>query len=131
MKEIGKKYLGHILLAAFFVFALYSNVRLIIRNQTINKRLADAKTETQKAEYENKKLELLIKYYQTPSYQEVEARRRLNMKKPDEIALNIKGSPASADDQSQSISDSAYVDQKPVPAQPESNISRWWKYFFN
>jgi len=120
-----------VLLLGLFVFALYSNVQLIIRNHALGKVLADKKAETVKETFDNQKLKLLIAYYQTPSYQEVEARRRLQLKKPDETAYLIKGLPTASDSsQPSTLSDSLYKDIPPAVPVPKTNIQLWWEYFF-
>src|SRR5687767_7293571 len=86
-----KSMLGKILLAALIVFALYSNVRLIIRNNKLQERLLSSEQELAEKDLRNKKLALLIAYYQSPSYQDVEARRRLGLKLPDETILQVRG----------------------------------------
>lgn len=126
--EVTQRFLGKIALALFVAFAVYSNVRLIIRNNTLNERLATAKTELTEKQAKNAKLKLLIAYYESPSYQNAEARRRLALKAPDETVLQVKGATTSKDDET--LEDTIYKEADPIPAVPPSNISRWWDYFF-
>ncbi len=116
------------MLGLFVAFAIYSNVRLIIRNNTLNERLATAKTELTEKQAKNAKLKLLIAYYESPSYQNAEARRRLGLKAPDETVLQIKGVDATKDDAT--LEDTIYKEADPEPVTPPSNFSRWWDYFF-
>ena len=60
--EVTQKFLGKALLALLIAFAVYSNIRLIIRNNTLNERLDSAKTELTEKETKNTKLKLLIAY---------------------------------------------------------------------
>jgi cell division protein FtsB len=124
-----QRVLGKAFLALLIAFAVYSNIRLIIRNNTLNERLDQAKVDLQEKETRNAKLKLLIAYYETPSYQNAEARRRLGMKAPDETVLQIKGVDYAKD--GQTLEDTIYKEADPVPTVPPSNISRWWQYFFN
>ncbi len=118
---------GRLALALFIVFALYSNVRLIIRNQKLTQRLKQVNEDNNQKELGNKKLGLLIYYYGSSAYQDVAARQKLNMKKPDETMIAFKG--LSADD-TRSTLDSIYNNISPTAPPPQSNFSRWWQYFF-
>jgi membrane-bound ClpP family serine protease len=109
-------------------FALYSNVRLIIRNNTLSERLVSAQKDLSDKEARNKKLALLIAYYESPSYQNAEARRRLNLKLPDETVLQVKGVDYTKGEGT--LEDTIYKEAEPVPVIPPSNFSRWWDYFF-
>ncbi len=129
MTIIGtQKLFGTFLLVALIVFALYSNVRLIIRNNTLNERLDAAKTELAAKDSRNKKLTLLIAYYESPSYQNAEARRRLGLKLPDETVLQVRGVDYNKD--TSKLEDTIYKEAKPAAVVPPSNFSRWWDYFF-
>jgi len=121
--------LARLALAVFFVFAVYSNARLIIRNHEIGSRLDSAKQKTAELETQKKKLELLIDYYKTATYKELEARRRLGLRKTNEKVLLVKGLPKEPSSGS-IVSDQIYHDAAPVREKPESSLSKWWKYFF-
>lgn len=127
---VTRGFIVKVLLIGLFIFALYSNIGLIIRNHKLGQILREKKAETTDQAYDNGKLKLLIAYYQTPSYQEVEARRRLGLKKPDETAYTIKGL-ATENDQSSALSDNLYNDIAPAVPVPKTNIQLWWQYFFD
>jgi len=129
MKSISRPKLIQAVLIALFLFALYSNIRLIIRNQEINQRLKKAKAETAALELSTKKFKLLIDYYKTPSYQEIEARRRLGLKKPDETVLVVKGLPENTN-LGEGLTDEIYQDTAPAAPRAQTNLSKWWQYFF-
>lgn len=126
--EVTQKFFGKVLLAVLIVFAVYSNIRLIIRNNTLNERLVAAKTELVEQEAKNAKLKLLIAYYESPSYQNAEARRRLGLKAPEETVMQVKG--VNTAKTSETLEDTIYSQADPTPAVPPSNFSRWWDYFF-
>lgn len=112
-----------------FVFALYSNIRLVFHNHQLSLRLEATKADVANREIRNRKLSLLIAYYQTDSYQDMEARRRLGLKKPDEKVVAVKG--VSVGDDSTIDSASFYEDVQPSAAPPtESNLAQWGKYLF-
>ncbi len=126
---MSREFMLNLLLAGLLVFAVSSNIQLIVRNHQLNEILSTKKAITAKQEMSNKKLKSLIAYYQTPSFQEVEARRRLGLKKPDETVYTIKGL-VNNTDQSSSLSDNLYQDISPTAPVPQTNIQQWWQYFF-
>ncbi|QQG49643.1 MAG: septum formation initiator family protein [Candidatus Berkelbacteria bacterium] len=123
-----QKLLGRILVILLVVFALYSNVRLIIRNNKLHERLSEVQTELTNKELRNKKMSLLIAYYQSPSYQDVEARRRLGLKLPDETVMQVRGVEYSKD--GTTLEDTIYENTEVASPTPPTNFSRWWGYFF-
>ncbi len=128
-KRFSRQFFIKAILAGLFIFAVYSNIGLIIRNHKLGQILREKKTATAQQSFNNEKLKLLIAYYQTPSYQEVEARQRLGLKKPDETVYVVKGLTTNTD-QSPALSDDLYNDIQPAPPAPETNIQLWWEYFF-
>ncbi len=111
------------LLIALFVFAVVSNVQRIISNYRLHERIKTAEAEVVEMELKNQKLSLLMNYYQSASYQEVEARRRLGMKKPDEAAYIIKGisTPSSVLDAENTLTGE-------TTKKTESNARQWLNY---
>jgi len=130
MKErLSREFFFKIILAGLFVFAVMSNIQLISRNHQLNVILSDKKKITREQDLKNKKLKSLIAYYQTPSFQEVEARRRLGLKKPEETVYTIKGL-TDATNQDSPLSDTIYQDVAPTAPAPQTNFQHWWSYFF-
>lgn len=77
---------------------------------------------------QNKNFENLIIYYQSDSFREVEARRKLGLKKADEtvIAVPVKKYEdynAEIETQKENVADVTNT-------KDESNVSLWWQYFF-
>ncbi len=126
--EVTRQLFGKVLLSLMIAFAVYSNIRLIIRNNTLNERLAEAQTELHDKQTKNAKLKLLIAYYESPSYQNAEARRRLGLKLPDETVLQVKG--VDYTKENGTLEETIYKEAEPAPVVPPSNFSRWWDYFF-
>lgn len=127
--EKSKKLLSYIIVGAFFLFALYSNIRLAIQNYNLQKRVDSVRTDVQKMGTRNEKLRLILSYYQTPAYQEVEARRRLQLKRPEETALIVKGLELSAKE-SNLLEDAVYQDAPAPQTKEKTNIEKWWDYLF-
>ncbi|MDP3993094.1 MAG: hypothetical protein Q8Q05_02695 [bacterium] len=126
---MSREFMLKVLLVGLFVFAVISNINLIVRNHKLGTILREKKIQTAQQTFNNSKLKLLIAYYQTPSFQEVEARRRLGLKKPDETVYTIKGLTTDTD-QNPGLSDNLYNDIQPAPPALKTNIELWWQYFF-
>lgn len=75
-----------ILIAGFILFSLGKS---IWKNYLVVQNINAVKNEILNAETENKNLKNLIIYYQTDTYKELEARRKLGYKKPGENVLII------------------------------------------
>ena len=110
-----------------FVFAVYSNVRAVIQNNKLAEEVNSTKQSVNDMETQAKKLELLSMYYQSSSYQEVEARRRLGLQKPGETVVIVKGIPSDSTLNFESIDSPS---SHPAATPSQSNPARWWSYFF-
>ncbi len=124
--KLTQRWLGYATLAAIFLFAIYSNVRLGIRNYQLNQTIETTKQEVEELSARNEKLRLLLGFYQTPEYQEVEAKRRLGLKRPDETAMLVNGIPANS--LASALEDFVYREPTPATPEPETNFQKWWKY---
>lgn len=123
------KWLWRIVMALFFAFAIYSNIHVFIRNKSYSELSSQSQAEVDTIKQRNKRLQLLLTYYQTQSYQETEARRRLGLKKPDETAVIVKGASTSAESD-QLANQDLFEAVQTQPTVPVTNISQWWQYFF-
>jgi len=121
-KDLGLR----ILFVALFLFAVTSNIQKIISNNKLNERVRQSKEDLAMLEAKSKKLELLSTYYQSTTYQEVEARRRLAMQKPDEKVVIIKGIPTDSTNNFETLSEPTENSN----TKSQSNPARWWQYFF-
>jgi len=121
-----QKIIGYILVAAVFAFAIYSNIRLAIRNYELRQTVQSSKEEVEALKRRNEKLRLLLTFYETDEYQEVEAKRRLGLKRPDETAVLVSGLPANS--LADTLEDFVYREPEPVQAPQDTNLQRWWKY---
>lgn len=121
-----QKILGYVLLAAVFVFAVYSNVRLAIRNYEFRQAVQSSKDEVEALKRRNEKLRLLLSFYDTDEYQEVEAKRRLGLKRQDETAVLVSGLPANS--LADTLEDFVYREPEPVQTPQDTNLQMWWKY---
>ena len=126
--EKTKTLLARIALIAVFVFAIYSNVGRVMKNNLINEKLKEQRAEVDELKTYNARLKDLLAYYQSSSYQEVEARRRLSMKLPDETVIQIKNFPTSS--LNSNLVDQIYKESAPKSAETKTNARQWWDYFF-
>ncbi len=90
-------------------------VREIKVRSDINKEIASLQAQQQKLEGQKADLEKLLSYLQTDNYIEKEARLKLNLSMPGERQINLSG-------------------EEPSPpansAEYQSNIAKWFDYFF-
>lgn len=75
------------LILIYVGFLLYQAISL---NYQTNQKIASLKKEIQEIEQDHNDLETLIAYYQTSAFQELEARKKLGMKKPGEKAVTVE-----------------------------------------
>jgi len=118
-----------VVILALLVFAIYSNAQLLMKNYQLGQILRDKKESVTKQELNNLKLKNLIAYYQTGSFQEVEARRRLALQREDEKVFTVKlASPNEKN--TGAVSDDLYEDIQPTAPVAKTNIQLWWEYLF-
>ena len=106
--------IGVIYLAILVGRSVYTNWQT---NQTVSK----LKTEMATLEVENQNLQSQIAYYQTNSFKEKEARRKLGLVKPDEKVVIISKEPPT---------DSANNPQETPSESKLPNYQLWWQFFF-
>jgi len=124
--DTTRKLTGYLLLAAIFGFAIYSNFRVGLRNYQLRQAVQASQAEVEILKKRNEKLQLLLVFYETAEYQEVEAKRRLGLKKPDEKAILVSGLPANG--LADTLEDFVYREPEVVSQTIETNLEKWWKY---
>jgi len=72
---------------AYVGFLLYQAIYL---NYNTNRKISLLKKEIQEVEKDREDLQTLIAYYQTPAFQELEARKKLGMKMPGEKVIKVE-----------------------------------------
>lgn len=95
-------------------------------NYQVNQEIKNLRQEVVALEEKNQRLKNLIVYYQTDSYKEKEARRKLLMKKPDEKVLAL---PESQYNHEEAETEDAN-NQETKPEYDEPNYRLWIKYIF-
>lgn len=91
------------------------------RDYQIQKEINSLQKEIDYFEINNYKLSQLAEYFQTDEYKELEARKRLNMKKEGEKVVIIKNSSTGLEQ----IGIEDELNNRNLP-----NYMKWWNYFF-
>lgn len=92
--------------------------RILIQKRGIDKQIAQLQSQVDKIKKNNDQLTYLNKYFETPEYQEKQAREKLNLAKPGEYVVVLP-------------SDADKADFAQADANKESNAKQWFNYFFN
>lgn len=94
----------------------------------MNRRIANLKQQIYDTKIGNENLQNLLVYYQTNTFRELAARRRLGLKKPNEKVFIIP------DHQKGVISPTIQLDssnQTQPPEKPTANYLKWWQLFWS
>ena len=86
-----RDYITYTLYVVVAVYVVYSLVASIYTNYQSQKQIKAAKANIAQLTLEKEKVNSLLTYYNTKSYQEIELRRRLLLKKPGEIVVALNG----------------------------------------
>lgn len=112
------------------VYVLFILGRSIYKNYQTNKKITNLENEITRLGQENQYLQNIILYYQTDSFKEVEARRKLNMQKPGEkvMAVELQSAPEveALEDSLQNITQ----ESNQANLVSESNALRWKEFLF-
>ena len=112
------------LIALYIVFILG---KAIWTNWQLNRQIHDMQQQIADINTQNKNLENLILYYKSDSFREVEARKKLGLKKPGEIAIavptqNNENYNQETEAQKQGVSETPKEENIP-------NWQLWWQFF--
>jgi len=99
------------------------------RRVQLTKEIDRLKLETERFEGKKDQLSNLLESFKEESYLEKEARLKLNLKKPGEKVVIL---PQSREENfSETTEEKSDSQPKEIsPAKEESNLWRWWEYFF-
>ena len=76
----------------------------------------------------NKELEGLIAYLKTDDYTQRAAREQLNLQKPDEFVYSFAAQDQNGNNDGQTVNAAGQINSIPTP---DSNLKKWWNYFFS
>jgi len=106
---------------AFGAYLLYSVSVSIISNYRSQQEIGAARDRIAELKLEKERLQSLLVYYDTSSYQEIELRRRLLLKKPGETVVALQGD--------RPLTSLTTEEAKPPPAEPAWR--QWYSYYFS
>lgn len=109
---------------AIIGYIFFGISKSIYKNYSITQKITTTQEDIAKIEADNQNMKNLIMYYQTDSYKELEARRKLGYKKPGESVLIIPDINPTNQNQ---ISITKDEDAKKAAETP--NIEKWYQYF--
>lgn len=107
---------------AFLVYVLFLLGRSAKHNAESNQRMERLRAEITALKEENERLSYMVLYQQTDSFKELEARRKLGIKRPGEIVLVLPPEPTPEE-----IIEAQKV-AEPAPA--GVMLKLWWQHFF-
>lgn len=127
----GKFFSSRIFL--FFLLLALIWLSLILTNTTYKryqmiKEINDLKNEISQLKTDNQDLVNLLDSFNNQSFLEKEARRRLNLKKEGEIVVVLPKTETGATFQAQE--QEIKEENSSQNEKEESNLSKWWRYFF-
>jgi len=127
LKKIGSKFLTLIILIiiGFIIFNIYKSINA---NYQISSQISNIEDEINTIKKKNIYLENLTLYYQTDTFRELELRRKLNLKKPDEKIV-IVAENTSIKQQTENYSTESSDNE--TKKDWEANYKKWWQYLFN
>ncbi|MCL5795559.1 MAG: septum formation initiator family protein [Patescibacteria group bacterium] len=116
----------NIVVILVIIYIVFNIGKSIYSNYNVNKTISRLRAEIARLQERKIALENLIIYYQTMTFKELEARRRLGLKKPDEKLVIIpENSGTSTENAAENIITA--TDNKPSDSK-SANYSLWWEY---
>lgn len=116
--------LTRLIIAAIVVFILFNLGRSIWRNWQTSQKISTIEEEIGQLENQNQHLNNLIVYYQTDSFKELEARRKLGYKKTGENVLVIPELVQTEQNEDQIPQSS----KEKVTTPKTANFIKWYQY---
>jgi len=107
--------------ALYVFFLLYQSVYM---NWQTSKKIRSLKAELVELDRDKLRLESLIAYYKTGSFQELEARKKLGFKMPDEKVIAVK-----VEEEQTKVAKVEDQTKSEAPVQTKSNLGKWADYF--
>ncbi len=95
----------------------------VVRKVQIQRQIQDLENEIATLEQHNQELNTLLAYFNSSSFQEKEAKVKLNLTAPGETVVVLPENESATDDEVTSVAVAASA--------PVSNLQKWFIYFFN
>jgi cell division protein FtsB len=112
-----------VLLALYIIFILSKSVW---KNYQINKEIEAKEQKIAELQKEIEEMQNLIAYYQTDTFQELEARSKLNLKKPGETAIAVPKRQTQEENPAVAGTATATGSNEEESA---PNYLKWWRFF--
>ncbi len=130
-KKILSSKITLFLLLLGFIWLVVNLTNVYYKKYKINKEVQDLKQQIAQTEKSNQQISAMIDYLSSQGFLEKEAREKLNMKKPGEEVVIIEPSKDTATGSESALSQTAVPNEQTAAiVEPESNLVKWWKYFF-
>jgi cell division protein FtsL len=117
-----------------FIWLVVNVVSVYYRKYKINKEVEDLKAQIASAEKSNQQISEMIDYLGSQSFLEKEAREKLNMKKPGEEVVIIEPQRQQATSVPEVLPGKNEIEKNEnlaqEPPKSESNLAKWWEFFF-
>jgi len=117
LKAFLKTRIATWLLGVILLFAMVVTAKILVEQHQVSKEIGKLQAQADKIKKDNSQLSDLINYFQTPQYEEKQAREKFNLKKDGEYVLSLP--------QNDSTSQAVSSESNP------SNAKQWLDYFFN
>lgn len=121
-----------IIIFIFVIYTLFLLGKSLFTNYELRKSIQKLNEQIATLEQQKKDLNNLILYYQSDSFKELEARRKLGLKKPDEKVYLVSG----ATSVSTNFEEEMKEEQEKVSSKGKTeknagktNWSLWWEFF--
>ena len=111
--------------AVFLIYMVVSTIQTFWQNYRIDRELARIREENAELKLHNQYLQNLIAYRKTESFQDKEARSKLNYQKPGELVLIIPEEDVDRFREG-NIKDQPDAATSHTPSNPE----KWWQFLF-
>lgn len=130
-KKILSSKITLFLLLLGFIWLVVNLVNVYYKKYKINKEIEDLKQQITQTEKSNQQISAMIDYLSSQNFLEKEAREKLNMKKPGEQVVIVEPSKNTPTSSESALSQRAAPNEQTAAiSEPESNLMKWWKYFF-
>jgi len=120
------------LLLLLFIWLAVNLVGVIYKKHQASTKVEDLKSQVAKLEKSNQEISELIDYFNSGDFLEKQAKGKLNLRKAGEQVIIIEPGENSATTSTVASSQvmSAAPNLPASSAKTESNLVKWWKYFF-
>ncbi|EKD56255.1 MAG: hypothetical protein ACD_58C00245G0001 [uncultured bacterium] len=118
--------LGRVIILLIILYILFNLGRSIFSNYQVNEKILNVNNEITDLANQNQMIKNQNLYYQTNTYKEIEARRKLDLKKEGETVVIVPENSDKTD--TTDISDSTSSDHPSKKIAIIPNYVKWWNF---